>query len=65
MAAKVTQVITVFSAESSFIANEELIKSAAASKAPCCFLNLIAGDRICVFAEKDGNVVVLPFIFWM
>ncbi|VDO57033.1 unnamed protein product, partial [Haemonchus placei] len=39
---------------SNFAANEELIENAASKKAPCCFLNLIAGDRICVFAEKDG-----------
>uniref|UniRef100_A0A7I5EA51 Dedicator of cytokinesis protein 4 n=1 Tax=Haemonchus contortus TaxID=6289 RepID=A0A7I5EA51_HAECO len=41
-------------AVSNFAANEELIENAASKKAPCCFLNLIAGDRICVFAEKDG-----------
>ncbi|WKY04289.1 hypothetical protein Q1695_005354 [Nippostrongylus brasiliensis] len=42
---------------SNFIADEELIEKAAASKAPCCFLKLIAGDRLCVFADKDGWAV--------
>ncbi|KAK5984299.1 Dedicator of cytokinesis protein 1 [Trichostrongylus colubriformis] len=44
-------------AVSNFAANEELIENAGIKKAPCCFLNLIAGDRICVYAERDGWAV--------
>ncbi|PIO64916.1 hypothetical protein TELCIR_13435 [Teladorsagia circumcincta] len=44
-------------AVSNFVANEELIESAAIKKAPCCFLNLVAGDRLSVYAEKDGWAV--------
>ncbi|ETN76198.1 hypothetical protein NECAME_11864, partial [Necator americanus] len=37
-----------------FKAGEDLIEEVRAKKAPCCFLNLIAGDRLCVYLEKDG-----------
>ncbi|KAJ1370300.1 Dedicator of cytokinesis protein 1 [Parelaphostrongylus tenuis] len=46
-------------ATSNFVANDELVEAAAAKNAPCYFLNLIAGDRLFVYAEKDGWLVGL------
>ncbi|KAE9421890.1 hypothetical protein Angca_005553, partial [Angiostrongylus cantonensis] len=44
---------------SNFVANDELMENAAAKNAPCYFLNLIAGDRLYVYAEKNGWLVGL------
>ncbi|KJH46365.1 hypothetical protein DICVIV_07575 [Dictyocaulus viviparus] len=44
-----------------FTANEDLVENATSRNAPCYFLNLIGGDRLCVYGEKHGWAVGLRF----